>query len=482
MTKWTMLGCALAVACCGFADEKKGASPCDGGIRAGFARVDITPPVGAFIPGYFSQRIAVGARTPLVTECVAFADGNKTALVYSVDNLHLTKVDVDSITAQLKAGLGVPPELVFVHSTHIHTGAATDTSYYTTIESADARRLSDEYGRGLAPKFLHAARQAIADLKPATFRIARGEVRPAVSFVRRYRMKDGSVITNPNRNRPELVDHALGEADNSVQVVRVTRQGAPDIALVNFQTHPDTVGGLLYDADWPGVLRATFEQALGDGTRLFFMNGAQGDVNHFQVLGENPFWKDHSSGKYRYYMGRAIAGAALAVWDRGVKLDAKGGVCGKIVMAKVASNRPDARRVEAIRLFDAGREKEIKGFGHMEIMAMTAKTSNARKLMNGPEFFEMPVTSLSIGGVLAFAGFPGEPFTEIGSRVKAGSPFAMTFVGCLVNDSFGYLPSSSASAEGGYEVVASRFGATCGDTLVKVQLDSLKALFGAKAP
>lgn len=445
-------------------------------ICVGMGRADITPPVGAFVPGYYSQRLATGADTPLTVECLAFSDGAHQALVYTVDNLHLTKRTIDALKSKLKSDFGIPAELVFVHSTHIHTGAATDSAYYREIEDERARTICDAYGEGLVPKMAQAAERARADLKPAKFRIARGEVRPAISFVRRYRMKDGSVVTNPSRCSPERIERVLGEADNSVQVVRIVRDGAPDVALVNFQTHPDTVGGLRYNADWPGVLRATFERALGDGTRLFFMNGAQGDTNHIQVLGENPFWKDHSYAEYHVYMGRAIAGAALEVWDRTRAIEATDGVRGIVTPTRVASNRPDAARIEAIRLFDAGRKDEIRGFGPMEIMALCDKNSRARQLMDGPDWFEMPVSALEVGGVLAFAGFPGEPFTEIGSKVKAGSPFPMTFVGCLVNDSFGYLPSSSASKEGGYEAVASRFGATCGDTLVRVQLENLKKL------
>ena len=465
---------ALAGAC--LAGQEKAAD-----IRAGMGRADITPPLGAFIPGYFSQRLATGASTPLMAECVAFSDGTRQALVYTVDNLHLTKRTIDALKAKLKAEWGIPPELVFVHSTHIHTGAATDSSYYREIEDEKVRALCDAYGESLVPKMVQAAERARDDLKPAKFRFARGEVRPAISFVRRYRMKDGTVVTNPSRRHPERVANVLGEADNSVQVVRLVREGAPDIALVNFQTHPDTVGGFRYHADWPGVLRSTFEKALGDGTRLFFMNGAQGDTNHIQVLGENPFWKDHPSADYHVYMGRAVAGAALEIWDRTQAVPATGGICGVVTPTRVASNRPDAARIEAIRLFDAGRKDEIRGFGSMEIMSLCDKNSRARQLMNGPDWFEMPVSALSVGGVLAFAGFPGEPFTEIGSKVKAGSPFPMTFVGCLVNDSFGYLPSSSAAKEGGYEVVSSRFGATCGDTLVRVQLENLKSLRCAAA-
>ncbi len=39
--------------------------------RAGFARVDTTPPLGISMPGYFSQRLSDGILDPICAECVA---------------------------------------------------------------------------------------------------------------------------------------------------------------------------------------------------------------------------------------------------------------------------------------------------------------------------------------------------------------------------------------------------------------------------
>ena len=47
-------------------------------------------------------------------------------------------------------------------------------------------------------------------------------------------------------------------------------------------------------------------------------------------------------------------------------------------------------------------------------------------------------------GPAALVAFPGEPFAEIGVRVKAGSPFAHTFFSGYANDYLGYLPTSEA--------------------------------------
>ena len=158
-------------------------------------------------------------------------------------------------------------------------------------------------------------------MAPAKIAIARTECKD-ISFIRRYRMKDGSVRTNPGLTNPD-VDHPLGTPDESLQLIRFKRTGAPDIAIVNFGTHPDTVGGTKYSADWPGVVRKTFEGGIGGGVKCLFLNGAQGDVNHhkrFPSPARKALYKDKNKSdtqalSFANYMGHAVAGAAMSIWD-----------------------------------------------------------------------------------------------------------------------------------------------------------------------
>ena len=52
-----------------------------GEFKAGFARVDITPPLGSFMPGYYVDRRAKQVLDPLQINCVAFSDGKEIANV-----------------------------------------------------------------------------------------------------------------------------------------------------------------------------------------------------------------------------------------------------------------------------------------------------------------------------------------------------------------------------------------------------------------
>lgn len=79
-------------------------------------------------------------------------------------------------------------------------------------------------------------------------------------------------------------------------------------------------------------------------------------------------------------------------------------------------------------------------------------------------------------GPVALEGFPGERFSEIGARVKAGSPFRHTLFSDYTNDYLGYVPIADAYPEGGYEVDTSPFLPDTPDRLVEGSLALLRDL------
>ena len=443
-------------------------------FKAGFARVDATPPLGIPITGYFHKRIAAGMLDPLYIDCVAASDGTNIALVYCVDALSLSNPFVKKAFPAITAATGVPRDRICLHATHTHTGPA---DWKRKSFSKEENRLVTLYSDMRVAKLADAGRLAIADMAPSQIGIARAICRN-VSFIRRYRMKDCSVRTNPGIDNPN-VKEPLGTPDETVQLVRFRRTGAPDIAIVNFGTHPDTIKGTKFSADWPGVVRRTFENAVGDGVKCMFLNGAQGDVNSLYYQPPPGYAALRAERETRrnavaLHMGRAVAGAALSVWDVCEAIPA-GPVRGLVASHTMPANLPTADELKWVEMFDAGRKKEIP-LGSMEIKTLTGPGSRVRRLKNGPDHFDILVSSLAIGDCLAFAGLPGEPFVDIGRAIKERSPFRMTVVTCLTNGSEGYITSTKSHADGGYEALSSKFAAPTGDRLVDAQISQLTAL------
>ena len=445
-------------------------------FRAGYARIEITPPLGIPICGYFNKRIADGVLDATGAGCVAVSDGTNAALIYCVDDLHLTNPFFEKVFPAITAATGIPRDRIYVHSTHAHTTAADwPRDWFSKEES----RLTMIYADMRIAKLADLGRFALSNMAPAKIAIARTECKD-VSFIRRYRMKDGSARTNPGMKNPN-VDHALGTPDESLQLIRFKRTGAPDIAIVNFGTHPDTIGGTKYSADWPGVVRKTFEAGIGGGVKCLFLNGAQGDVNHHKLFpspAREALYTERKSGAnpkaIAEFMGHAVAGAAISIWDLCEEVPA-GAVRGAVRAHSMPANLPTADELKWVELFDAGREKEIP-LGIMEIRTLTSKGSRVRKLKNGPDHFDLLISTVTIGDSIAFAGLPCEPYVDIGRDIKAQSPCKITMVTCLTNGSEGYIPSTKAHHEGGYEGLSSRYAAPTGDKLVAAQIGQISEL------
>jgi len=116
------------------------------------------------------------------------------------------------------------------------------------------------------------------------------------------------------------------------------------------------------------------------------------------------------------------------------------------------SHKENSRLEEAKKiceLYKAGRANELP-HKEMELTTVVAEASRIVTLENGPEAFEFLLSAIKIGE-LVFAGIGGEPFTEIGNRICEVSPFKKTILCCLTNSSGGYIPTTQAYEEGGYE-------------------------------
>ena len=470
---------------------------CGGEFKAGFSRVDITPPLGSFMPGYYIDRRAKSVLDPLEINCVAFSDGRERALVMQFDTESLSDLVADGMRDAIAKATGVKRDAILLHASHTHDGGFLALKPEgAPVESDDGVPSSDAeidrlYVAMATTRAADAAVMALADLKGARLSCGRSVAR-RISFGRRYLMKDGRVLTNPGVKNPDIVRPVGNPPDEEVQVLRIDRDGAKPIAVINFQTHPDVVGGETLTADWPGLTRTVFEAAnLGD-VHAMVLNGTQGDVNHVNVMPlageENGLHKDFDDVDRGYdhawHMAKVISGAALQVWMKCVPL-AAGEIRFGSADVSVPANRAKPMDEKNVAWADdvwalheksdaegvAGTAKDYVtkkyGWTGMELTTEVARAGRIRRLAKGPDRFKLPVYAIALGPDVAFGGFPGEPFNDIGKAVKKASPFKLTLLSCLTNGSRGYFPFSDSYKEGGYESATSPFGPTVADDLIR---------------
>ena len=434
-------------------------------FKAGFARLDITPPLGVNMDGYYSQRIADGILDNLFASAITVSDDTNTAVIISLDIIGIAKDMMNTFRKYIADKNAIPLEAVFIACTHTHTGPVVEIN--GALYSED-----QAYNDYLQRKVSDVTALAIADLRPATASVGRS-IAPGISFIRRFRMKDGSVQTNPGRSNPNILE-PIGTPDETVQLVRIHRQNADEILLVNFQVHPDVIGGNEFSADYPKFVRGTLEKAL-DNVRCIYLNGAQGDTNHINVRTTPD--KANNGYKHSEHMGKTIAGAVLQIYMKTTPVNGVPIRFGQNDI-EIPSNRPDQSRIpeaeRIISLHKAGRENEIP-FAGMELITVVAEAYRMKSLENGPDAFTLPLTAIRFGDV-SIAGVPGEPFTDIGRGIKESSQFEMTLVSCCANGYEGYFPIQSAYDEGGYEARSSNFKPGVAEAIVKGAADLLKGL------
>ena len=446
-------------------------------LQVGFSKVNITPVLGCGIYGYYIDRNAKGILDELFIRTLAISLGERTLLLFSADLCEVPTPVVERFSAAIEKATGVPTGDVMITATHTHTGP------FLAVGNLGGRPEEIEpYVDFLETRIVDGAKLALADRKDTKMGYITGYAPERVAYIRRYKMKDGSTFTCPPIGDPNIVG-PIGELDQRVNVLRFEREGGKSIALVNYGVHADTVNGELLSADFPCYMYETLERALG--IESIFFPGAQGDVGSTHVFPEKGDMNDteisfdnemKSPGMARF-VGHALAGTVLQVYDKAYFVDVD-----SIDMVKkdlfVPANLPSPEDMPLARkykeLHESGRDDLIP-YKAMQLTTVVAEALRMCEMEGGPDKIRLPLTALRLGPV-AFAGIPGEPFTEIGVKIKEAEGFDMILPCALTNGCEGYFPMESAYAEGGYEARTSHFKAGVADAIVEGAKSLLKEL------
>jgi len=137
-------------------------------LKAGVAKVDITPSVGVRMAG-FAGRVfpSLAVHDPLWARALVLDDGERRVGIVALDTVGISAEAVGEVREAAASSAGIQPEGLLLAGTHTHSGPAFwDDGTFTDEESG--------YWKALPGRLAELVATAAADLAPARLGAASG--------------------------------------------------------------------------------------------------------------------------------------------------------------------------------------------------------------------------------------------------------------------------------------------------------------------
>jgi hypothetical protein len=137
-------------------------------LRVGVAEVDITPPLGFPMAGYFHERKSTGTHDALQAKAIVFRGAKEQAAVVVCD---LTGIRADlsfEVRKRASAKTGIPLEHIVVAATHSHTAPDYTRDLYQHLAARGKTPGKPCYSARLIDGIVEAIVRAHENARPAT--------------------------------------------------------------------------------------------------------------------------------------------------------------------------------------------------------------------------------------------------------------------------------------------------------------------------
>lgn len=393
-------------------------------LQVGYAEIDITPPLGTGMPGYFSGRKADGVLDPLLIKVAAITQGDTTLAIMMCDLIGLGRDVVNKMRDSINKETGLARHQIFIHATHTHTGAVISAVEDDIIEKSAVVVQNAINNRNHESKVT----------------IGRAEEH-AVTFIRRYLMKDGSIRTNPGRANPDIV-RPIGDIDPDVNVMTFHQTKT---MLVSHGLHCDCVSGTKFSADYPYHITEGIREELGSDWNVVFLNSCSGNINHIDVKNKN----QRSSNDEAQKIGRTLSKAAIRALKSSKEIEVnKIGSKALVVKSPIRQVPKELYTWAKLEMQNDPENAKKRNFNELTPRGVIrlAETKEDDRLTE--------IIVFHIGSV-GIVGLPAECFVEISKDIKHHSLMDTTWVIGLTGGDMGYVPHPRGYQQGGYEATYS---------------------------
>ncbi len=381
-------------------------------LKAGAAKVDITPAEPVHLAGYASRKDpSRGVHDPLSARAVAFERDGRRLVLVSTDLIGFYGGTAEPLRNAILEGCGLEPEALFLSAIHTHSAPSL------TLDEAGGNPSNVVYTKALREKLVGLVRSALANMEPARIFRASGSAPVGANRREVVREESGEARIVLGRN-PEVL------TDREVQVLKVARASDRSAIAVLFAyaTHSTSLGpaNYLVSGDVHGLAEQFLEGYLEGGVIAAGFAGASGDID--------PWF-------------RVLPGFQTA----------RGWIPEPILLGTMLGE-------EVAAALEKSRELPDDGPIRSRIATLELPGKPGGEGSPGSESPRVPLTvTVARIGSAAFVGLGCEAFDEIGRAIKAASPFSPTFVITHCNGASGYLAPERCYPEGGYEIQSTRF-------------------------
>jgi hypothetical protein len=401
-------------------------------LKAGIAKIDITPKENLYLGGYAdSGRIGPsdGVYSKIYIRALVL-DNNINRIVFiEADIVSLTPEDYVIVKNLISSQTGIPFQNIMLGCVHNHSAP-----------SPEERNKNSNWSRQLNNEFVSVVKTAIVDLEP--IKIGGGSGKSNIGMNRRKKMEDTTSYISYDENNASqsygkyktdkpvkihemegvcrLGNNPKGPIDDEVGILRIDKiSGKPKAVLVNYACHATSLGcrNNKISSEWNGHMLEYIEKEL-PGVTGIFVQGAAGDINPRFVGGLDGYVDNLEKTKeLGYEIGKVV-----------VK-----------TFSDITTSQPVAAQIKLV---------------HKDITCPRKYAAVVENFRNTT--IDVPTTAIKIDQ-FTWVTFPGELFHEIGQDIKTMTHSHYPFIVGYCNGDVGYLPTQQAYSEGGYEPWATQF-------------------------